>query len=191
MCGSRGENFLHMMRCLRNLTPASVLGVLFLAVTVPAADSSLELAVKSAYIYNFIQFIDWQEPENTAADSPLTICVIGSDPIGPALAELTSRKVKGRSIQVRQVTEGNDAPVDCHIVVIARSAEDRLPSILLQLAGANVLTVSDIPQFARGGGGIGFVIDEGKVKIEINSRAIQQAGLKVSAKLMEVARIVQ
>lgn len=187
----RIRHFRNKMNCARNVMQTVLLVVLFLSGTLAAAETSLEYDVKAAYIFNFMQFIDWREPEDVAAKSPLTICVIGDNPIGAALAELTKRKIKGRSIEVRDFSGMRNVPNSCHIVVIGRSAEEMVPSILIQLAGSNVLTVSDIPEFARGGGGIGFVIDQGKVKIEINARAIEQAGLTVSAKLMEVARIVE
>jgi hypothetical protein len=154
------------------------------------AESELELNVKSAYIYNFIQFIDWQE-EGNYVNGPIKICVIGNDPLGEMLLGLTSRQIKGRSIKVdRHIHETGDLS-GYHIIVIGRSVEERLPVILRQLENANVLTVSDIQQFAKKGGGVGLVTTEGKVKIEINSGATLRAGLKVSAKLLEVARIVQ
>lgn len=159
--------------------------------TVMGAENNLELTVKSAYIYNFLQFIDWQEQENDATSRPIRICVIGNDPIGKALGELTSRQVKGRSIRVEQIVSDSDVSAGCHVVVIGRSEEKKLSVILKRMPGTNVLTVSDIPQFARKGGGIGFVIDQGRVKLEINLRVTQQAGLRVSAKLLEVARILQ
>jgi hypothetical protein len=171
---------------------AALLLVFFLALgTGYGADSNLELAVKSAYIYNFLQFINWQKPEGSVATRPIKICMIGSDPLGIALTELTTRQVKGRPIQVQREAPDSDALAGCQVVVIGRSAKDQLSGILKQLSGVKVLTVSDIPHFARIGGGIGFVLDKGKVKIEINSQTIRQAGLEVSAKLMEVAIIVQ
>jgi hypothetical protein len=156
-----------------------------------AADSDLELTVKSAYIYNFIQFIDWQEQESNAVNRPIKICMIGGDPLGEALSELSNRLVKGRSIQVERHDGATGDLAGYHIVVIGRSAEERLPAILKQLAGANVLTVSDILQFTRKGGGIGLATVNGKVKIEINSSVTLHAGLRISAKLLEVASIVQ
>jgi hypothetical protein len=58
------------------------------------------------------------------------------------------------------------------------------------LGSAKVLTVSDISDFARQGGMIGFVIEDGRVKIQINLQAVNNAGLKISAKLLEVAKII-
>jgi hypothetical protein len=155
------------------------------------ADNTLALTVKSAYIFNFIQFIDWPEQALGPSPNPVKICMIGNDQFAAALATLSGRHVKGRPIAVAPISADHEALTSCQVVVIDQTAAAQLPQLLEQLAGANVLTVSDIPQFAHRGGAIGFVIDQGKVRIEINPRATQQAGLRVSANLLEVARIVQ
>lgn len=156
-----------------------------------AAGSDLELTVKAAYIYNFIQFIDWQEEAGGGEGRPIRICMVGdNEPFGAALSALSARQVKGRPIQVEQDVQDSDGLDTCQIVVIDHSQEEALPAILAQVGRANVLTVSDIPRFAQRGGAIGFVTDKGRVRIEINARVTQQAGLRVSAKLLEVARLV-
>jgi hypothetical protein len=188
----RYKNWKRIRWQMRILLQATVLVIMFFTPCMGfTADSDLELSVKSAYIYNFIQFIDWQEQESNAGSRPIKICMIGNDPLGEALSELSNRQIKGRSIQVERHANATGDLSDCHIVVIGRSAEERLPAILKQLADANVLTVSDIQQFTRKGGGIGLTTVNGKVKIEINSRVTLQAGLRISAKLLEVSRIVQ
>jgi hypothetical protein len=185
-CRKRIKRLLHI------LLPAAVVIAMFFTWRIGfTADSELELSVKTAYIYNFIKFIGWQKEKGEAFSGPIRICMVGDDPLGEALSELENRQVKGHSIQVeRHIYETGDLS-GYHIVVIGRSEAERLPGILKQLGDANVLTVSDIQQFAQKGGGIGLVTVEGKVKIEINSRVTSQAGLRVSAKLLEVARIVQ
>ena len=168
-----------------------LVAILLLPCRVMATDNDLELTVKSAYIYNFIQFIDWPEQQNGAAPESVKICIIGGGQFGTVLAALSSRQAKGRPLEVKHEQPDSQTLPTCHVVVIDRSAEEQLPHLFAQLAGTNVLTVSDIPQFTRKGGGIGFVIIEGKVRFEINSRITQQAGLKVHAKLLELAKIVQ
>jgi hypothetical protein len=53
-----------------------------------------------------------------------------------------------------------------------------------------VLTVSEIAGFARSGGMIAFLVEENKVRLEINLDAASEARLKVSSKLIGVARLV-
>ena len=146
--------------------------------------------VKAAYVYNFTKFVDWVTEDgvvDTAAT--VTICVVGSDPVGGALDEIASLQSKGRPIRVLHVQDRANIPA-CHILYIGRSEEDQLPWILAHVGNAGVLTVSDIPRFAELGGMIGFALERGRVRLEINAPRIHQAGLKVSSKLLEIARVL-
>lgn len=155
----------------------------------PVWAGDLEAKVKVAYIYNFTKFIEWPG-DGAAGGEPVRICVIGTDPIRTMLGELTSREVKGRPLKIVRIKELS-ALAPCHLLFVSRSEESLVPLILQRLQGTHVLTVSDIPRFAQRGGMVNFVTEKDRVKIEINQRAVRQAGLKISAKLLEIARVVQ
>jgi hypothetical protein len=55
----------------------------------------------------------------------------------------------------------------------------------------NTLVVGESEEFIEQGGMIGFVNKQGKIKLQINLKTIKQSGLKVSAKLLEVAELVK
>jgi hypothetical protein len=166
--------------------------ILILPLSAKQANSGdLDAEVKAAYIYNFTKFINWPQEENLSATTPIRICVFGNDPIGDTLKDLSSREAKGHPLKVEKYTSNVSSIPRCHVLFISRSEEQQLPLILKHLSGSNVLTTSDIPRFSRKGGMIGFVTEGGRVKIEINLRTSQQAGLKISAKLLEVSRIIQ
>jgi hypothetical protein len=155
-----------------------------------AGDGGLEAKVKSAYILYFTKFIEWPAADSGSGRT-LKICLLGEDPIAERLRELSTREAKGQTLQVELHRQKTEALSSCHILFISRSEQDQLDAILQRFQGRNILTVSDIPHFTRHGGVIGFVTEDGKVQIEINLAAAREAGLKVSAKLMEVARAVQ
>jgi hypothetical protein len=148
-----------------------------------------EAKVKVAYVFNFLKFVEWPGAERNAPSAPIRICIVGTDPIRTMLGELSIRKIRERQIQVDHMKE-LEGLRDCHLVYISRSEEFVLPQVLRQFEGVPVLAVSDIPQFAHKGGMIGFATEDSRVKVEISRGAVLQAGLKVSAKLLEIARIV-
>ena len=156
-----------------------------------AADADLEDKVKAAYVYNFTKFVHWEKKEGDSTKVPIRICVLGTDSIGDLLEELSNRQVEGRPLQVERNTSNISDIPHCNVLFISRSEEQQLPLIMQQLIGSNVLTTSDIPRFSKRGGMIGFVTEGGRIKIEINLTAAQRAGLKISSKLLEVARIIQ
>ena len=163
----------------------------FLPAVVHAAGAATESDVKAAYIYNFLQLVDWPARESGATAGPIKICVIGGLQLGEALSGLSGRQAGGRPIEVSSSSAAGDGLAACHVVVAGPGAQDALPIIFEKLKGADVLTVGDIPRFARKGGIIGFMTENGRVKIEINIHTARRAGLKISGRLMEVARVIR
>lgn len=164
---------------------STLLALLLIAVAsaVPAAESDLEAKVKAAYLFHLTKFVDWPSlPSNE-----LRICVIGSEAVGGMMGDLSSRQVRDRPLKIEVDTLGN--PALCQILFIGR-ADKRLPEILKLVRGASVLTVSDLDDFARQGGIVGFYIESGRIKLEINPETARAANLRISAKLLELARTV-
>jgi hypothetical protein len=62
---------------------------------------------------------------------------------------------------------------------------------LLAGAGRNVLTVGETDSFLNDGGMINFVIDNRRVRFDINQKAVVNSALKLSSKLFNVARRVE
>ena len=146
--------------------------------------------VKAAYIYNFAKFVAWTSEEGEPVDEkPITICVLGKDAVGTELDNIRSFKAKTRPIAVLHIAAGDAIP-PCHILYICRSEQDRLGQILPLVQPNGVLTVSDLPGFTGQGGMIGFVAERGRVLVEINAERAQAAGIRISSKLLEIARLV-
>jgi hypothetical protein len=59
-----------------------------------------------------------------------------------------------------------------------------------ELRGRNILTISDMDQFAAGVGMIGLVQVQDKMQFEINMDPVQQAKLKISSQLLKLARVI-
>ncbi len=78
----------------------------------------------------------------------------------------------------------------CQILFIASSEKPRMRQILQGVKGASVLTVGDTEGFARMGGVINFVLDNNRVRFEINLKAAERGRLKLSARLLTVAKLI-
>ena len=167
-----------------------VVGLMMCLVGVVAqAQSATEYQVKAAYLFNFAKFVDWPADSFPTADSPLLICVLGQDPFGHDFEQLISDKtVNGHRIEVAH-PEGVVQARACQIVFLGLN-EKQVQATLQGLRGANILTVGDAAGFAKMGGVIGFVLDDHRVRFEINQKAAEQAHLKLSARLLTVAKAV-
>jgi hypothetical protein len=149
-----------------------------------------EYQVKGAFLYNFAKFVEWPASAFPSAESSLQICLLGRDPFGRDLEKLIEgKKVNGHSLQVVRLQNPQQA-VSCHIVFVASSEKKQIQQILQSLAGASVLTVGETAGFVQLGGIINFVLDEDRVRFEVNLKSAQQAHLKLSARLLSVAKIV-
>jgi uncharacterized protein DUF4154 len=149
-----------------------------------------ESEVKAAYLYSFGRFVQWPtRSDGTAAR--FTICVLGTDPFGATLdAIVAGTTVRGRNVAVRRLP-AVAAATDCDVVFISASEERQLAAILEHLRNADVLTVSDMTQFAERGGMIQFVTVANRVRFEINLSPARQAGLILSSELLRVASTVR
>ncbi len=136
--------------------------------TASAQDAS---AVKAAFVIAFSDLVTWPSPPNG-----YTIGIEGDGSVGDAIQKL-SVIIKGKTIHVKSVS-GSDIS-GCQIVYIASSGTIAIKP--------GVLTVGEGEEFTANGGIIGFVIRDGKVRFIINKTAADQAGIKISPRLLSMA----
>jgi hypothetical protein len=150
-----------------------------------------EYAVKATYLYNFSRFVQWPADTPAAKDDAFSICVFGDDPFGGTLDTILSgESINGKRVVTRRISKAQDA-LNCRVVYISGSEENRLKDVLASLDKSGVLTVSDIPQFSQRGGMIEFVSVANKIRFEVNLGAAQSAGLTLSSDLLKVAVVVR
>jgi len=149
-----------------------------------------EYQIKAAFLYNFAKFVEW--PPDAFADphAPIVLGIVGEDPFGGVLDKIVLGKtVNGRGLVIKRLKLGPDLR-NCHILFLNSSEKKHLAPILESLQGSSVLTVGETDRFAQSGGVINFIFEENKVRFEINSETAARAGLKISSKLLALARIV-
>jgi len=152
--------------------------------------ASKEYQVKAAFLFNFLQFVEWPAATFPAADSPLSIGILGDDPFGPALdAIVRDESVHGRRLVILRSLRPEDLQA-CHLLFICKSEQRRVDGILSRLTDRPVFTVSEINGFARQGGIVALYADGRKIRFEINMSAARRADLKLSSQLLELGRIV-
>jgi len=164
--------------------------MLFLTFTRAQSAAVGEYQVKAVFLFNFGKFVEWPPGSFASASAPLRICVLGQDPFGEQLRDIVSEKmVNGRKLVVEQMAN-SIASRTCHILFIASSKKNQTGQILEMLRGSTALTVGDSDGFVQRGGMINFVLVNNRVQFEVNRWAIEAAGLKISSKLLSVAKLV-
>jgi hypothetical protein len=195
-----------------------VVAVLSVYAAVAGEDSepSKEYQVKAAFIYNFIKFVDWPEPAAAEADQKtdndnrqIIIGIIGRDPFGLAFEAVTKKKIHDKQVILKQFdgfaensteykADGKtryrykdaDALKACQVLFVCPSESRYFEEIIDIVKDNCVLTIGETKDFLETGGIIEFTTEQKKVKFEINLIAAEQAKLKISSKLLRLAKRV-
>jgi hypothetical protein len=151
---------------------------------------SSEYQVKAAFLFHFAQFVDWPSETFKDAAIPVTYCTVGGDPFHGALdASLNGKTIDGRTIRVLHFKLAQEAQ-GCQVVFIGIAEKKFISPILEIFKGTPALTVGESENFAKEGGMIGFFLEDSKVRFDINLDAAERAKLKISARLLSLAKTV-
>jgi len=152
------------------------------------AQTGGEANLKAVFIYNFTRYIEWDTASNLDKNN-FVIGVLGSTPVSSALSEVArTNRVNNKRIVIRRYSKPEEIE-NCHILFIPKGIPFSLPSVL-QRTQRGTLTVSEDVGFARQGVALNFVINNDKLKFEVNLKSLYDAGLKASSQLLKLAVIV-
>jgi hypothetical protein len=120
----------------------------------------------------------------------MVFCTLGRSPVADELdAALKGKSINGRATEVRHLNAPNDIN-GCHMVFLSSTAIKQQQKLMLAAKGAPILLVAEAAGFARAGGTINFILENGKLLFEINVKAAELSRLKISSKLLTLARLV-
>jgi YfiR/HmsC-like len=166
--------------------------ILYLAATgnLRASSTAEEYSIKAAFLFHFAQFVEWPEGAFRKADSPLVYCTIGEDPFQGLLdATLKDKTIGAHAFQIRHLKQIQDAE-GCHLVFVGEGEKKQILAALAVLKGSPILTVGESERFVQEGGIIAFCLEENKIRFEINLEAAEKANLKISSRLLALAKTV-
>lgn len=146
-----------------------------------------EYLIKAAFLYNFARFTEW--PDSAFAADGLRVCVLGHDPFGTTLDSIAGKTIRGREVRVERLTDAAAAK-RCQVLFVGASEGARLAEVIGAIKELPILTIADMPDFAKSGGIINLKTVANKIRFEINISAAERAGLKFSSKVLRLADLV-
>jgi len=158
-----------------------------------SSDSS-EYLIKAGFIYNFAKFVDWPATAFAQPDSPIVIGILGTDPFGTLIDRIVeNKKIGARGFVVKRLKWNTDLKdlKECKILFVGASEKAHIDDVVQIVKSLPILTVGETPGFAERGGVIRFVLEDNRVRFEINVEAAHQADLTISSRLLTLARIIQ
>ena len=169
---------------------AALTASLVVCSAVPRADQRTATAeddIKAAFLYNFTKFIEWPGP---APSEPFRICTVAE----PAFASALDRTIAGESVNGRPIQRITPPTPDtartCAILFLGRMENDRAERWIAAVRSLPVLVVGESRAVWDRGAQINLVVEDNRVKFDVNADTAAQAGLTISSKLLRVARNV-
>ena len=138
----------------------------------------------AGFLVNCALFVDWP----SGGESDLTIGIAGAGAVAALVREVEGRVVNGRTLRVRTVGSAEEA-IRVNLLYIGGDAPPL--DVRTTMADGPVLTVGDARRFTAEGGMIRLYSDDGRLRFEVNMTAVERTGLKISSKMLGVARIVR
>ena len=143
--------------------------------------------MKAVFLMNFTRYISWTTLDSAKA---FTVGVYGLDDILFPLRQLAKeRQRSGQTIEVKKTTTLEEISA-CDILFVPVAQAESFHGLRPEYPNKNILYVGESLGFASGDGAINFVKREGKIKLEINRKALKDANLVASSQLLKLADLV-
>jgi hypothetical protein len=153
--------------------------------------ASREHQIKAAYLYNFGRYVTWPAKSFANSKSSFAIGVPEEDLLVPILQQIArAKKIQDRPIQIRRFSSVADVR-PCHILYLPASLPSEAQSEIIRKAGKRgVLIVGESDGILERGAAMQFVVEDNRIRVVVSRKAAERAGLTISAKLLQVARVV-
>lgn len=177
----------------KNLFHISILIILLLfSQNIGAEDNSrfvpMDHRVKAAFLCKFIKYMDWPSSTIVRNEGEFIIGVFGDSPIAGNLFSIMPKEIAGWKLKIIKIDDIKEV-LDTHMLFLSSSEQGQFPKIIDLLNDLSVLTVSDNDYFLEMGGIVNLFTMNKMVRFEISLEAAKAADIKISSKLLRLAKI--
>ena len=150
-----------------------------------------ERLIKAGFVTKFPAYITWPSFTEGAAVPVFRYCVLGEDRITGHLRSLVRLSDSPpRNAQVHVVAQISES-IPCQVLFVPDRQAHLISEIVSALEGRAVLLVGETPGLAQQGAHINLFHAADHVKFEINRGALEKSRLRVSFRLLELARVIE
>ena len=174
----------------------------------PADDTIVpEYQIKAAFLYNFLKFVEWPKAKIGESNEPIIVSIIGQDVFQDAFDSIKNKTLEDRKIAIKKFEGIEELQKEdskkkysqhpqietirkSHLLFICPSEKKYTADILKSVKGHNILTVADTQSFLEAGGIINLMMEEKKVRFEINMVSAKEADIQIRSQLLRLAKKV-
>lgn len=174
-----------MKNFLKKFVILLVLPLMSATTATPPSDTNAK--VKSSYIMAFTKNIEWP---GTYKEGSFVIGVLGSSGLVDELNRMAATKKVGlQNIEVKTFSSPT-AVSKCHLLYVAPEMSNTLKDVLGKIKGQSTLLVTERTGMTKQGAAINFVVQDNKLKFELNKNNAQKYNLAVGSSLLPFAILV-
>ncbi|RQW29283.1 YfiR family protein [Rhodobacteraceae bacterium CH30] len=140
-----------------------------------------EAAYKAVFVYKLLDFVQWPD----ATTSGRRLCVAVSDTDWPAFRALEGQDGLKVERLLRDASLAN-----CSVVYLGEMPTAELSGWARRIEREPVLSVCENWRCARDGVMLGLGLENSRLYFEFNSQVMSRSGLKLSSRLLRLARTV-
>ncbi len=180
---------LYLRKCLKPILAPGVILLLLPLFMVQGQRIHVnpDTRMKAVFLINFTQYISWTTLDTAKA---FTIGVYGLDEILLPLKQMSrERKATGQVVNVKRVSSISEIEA-CEILFVPIAQTEAFHKLRPNIPPENILIVGESLGFASSDGAINFIKRDGKIKLEINRKALAEAKLSASSHLLKLAILV-
>ncbi|MGE4424205.1 MAG: YfiR family protein [Pseudodesulfovibrio sp.] len=139
--------------------------------------------LRALYVQRLVKYVAWPDGAGPAPGEPFVVAA--TDPA--RLRPYFPADGQGDGPRFRLV----QWPAECDVLVLAGASRREAAAILQRVADKPVLTITQDPDGPALGAVINFYMQGGRLKLEVSPEAARRAGLAISSRLLQLARIYE
>lgn len=144
-----------------------------------------ENQAKAAFIFNVARYVSWPPPHSDT----LLIGVLGKHPLAHEWQGISGKTLNGRKIKIFKSNDVDEL-IDCQIVFIEETSQQKTSRALLFLRRYPILTIGDSPDFINMGGILNISLFNNHISFSISQAQTRAVGLDISSNLLKLAKEV-
>ncbi|WP_319581858.1 YfiR family protein [uncultured Pseudodesulfovibrio sp.] len=137
--------------------------------------------LRALYVQRLVKYVAWPDGAGPAPGQPFVIAAMDPARLRPYFPIPGT----GEGLEFRLV----QWPARCDVLVLVGASRREAAAIIKRVADKPVLTITQAPAGPALGAVINFYMQGGRLKIEVSLEAARRAGLSISSRLLQLARV--
>jgi hypothetical protein len=151
-----------------------------------ASNQKLE-RVKIAFVYKFLRLIELEDDVEKTSSNDLTIGVAGPNKLVKNFSVIEGKFIGSRRIVIKQIKTGQPDLAAIDALYLSKSDQADIDVLDSVLAHTSVLTITEENRDLLQSSMIVLYESKGYIRFDINNTLARSRGIKMNAKLLELA----